>query len=179
MTESTFSYVCSINTCWKNEWMKNLSKNGNKSDHLGPCLKSISGSPSLMGPGWNLSPGQHGPAYSGTSWSLLPKMSPFCFSLRIPVFRFLQGLALSCYMVFHKLFSYPRTQLRPHETRLITCFSAQKILRAVISDIVYHIRRYREAIFANLLFGSMSLQMVTAAMKLKDTCSLEEKLWPI
>ena len=23
-----------------------------------------------------------------------------------------------------------------------------------------------------------SLQMVTAAMKLKDTCSLEEKLWP-
>ena len=126
--ESTFSYVCSINTCWKNEWIKNLSKNGNKSDHLGPCLKSISGSPSLMGLGWNLSPGQHGPAYSGTSWSLLPKMSPFCFSLWIPVFRFLQGLALSCYMDFHKLFSYPRTQLRPHETRLITCFSAQKIL---------------------------------------------------
>ena len=25
---------------------------------------------------------------------------------------------------------------------------------------------------------SKSLQMVTAAMKLKDTCSLEEKLWP-
>ena len=24
-----------------------------------------------------------------------------------------------------------------------------------------------------------SLQMVTAAMKLKDTCSFEEKLWPI
>ena len=24
-----------------------------------------------------------------------------------------------------------------------------------------------------------SLQMVTAAMKLKDTCSLEEKIWPI
>ena len=24
-----------------------------------------------------------------------------------------------------------------------------------------------------------SLQMVTAAMKLKDTCSLEEKLWPV
>ena len=24
-----------------------------------------------------------------------------------------------------------------------------------------------------------SLQMMTAAMKLKDTCSLEEKLWPI
>ena len=24
-----------------------------------------------------------------------------------------------------------------------------------------------------------SLQMVTAAMKLKDVCSLEEKLWPI
>ena len=27
--------------------------------------------------------------------------------------------------------------------------------------------------------GSKSLQMVTAAMKLKDACSLEEKLWPI
>ena len=26
--------------------------------------------------------------------------------------------------------------------------------------------------------GSKSLQMVTAAMKLKETCSLEEKLWP-
>ena len=26
--------------------------------------------------------------------------------------------------------------------------------------------------------GSKSLQMVTAAMKLKDPCSLEEKLWP-
>ena len=28
------------------------------------------------------------------------------------------------------------------------------------------------------LGGSKSLQMVTAAMKLKDACSLEEKLWP-
>ena len=26
--------------------------------------------------------------------------------------------------------------------------------------------------------GSRTLQMVTAAMKLKDACSLEEKLWP-
>ena len=26
--------------------------------------------------------------------------------------------------------------------------------------------------------GLQKLQMVTAAMKLKDTCSLEEKLWP-
>ena len=31
----------------------------------------------------------------------------------------------------------------------------------------------------DLFFGApKSLQMVTAAMKLKDTCSLEEKLWP-
>ena len=31
-----------------------------------------------------------------------------------------------------------------------------------------------------LIFGApKSLQMVTAAMKLKDPCSLEEKLWPI
>ena len=28
-----------------------------------------------------------------------------------------------------------------------------------------------------ILGGSKSLQMVTAAMKLKDTCSLEEKQW--
>ena len=29
-----------------------------------------------------------------------------------------------------------------------------------------------------VFLGSKSLQMLTAAMKLKDTCSLEEKLWP-
>ena len=29
-----------------------------------------------------------------------------------------------------------------------------------------------------ILGGSKSLQMVIAAMKLKDACSLEEKLWP-
>ena len=29
-----------------------------------------------------------------------------------------------------------------------------------------------------IFLGSKSLQMVTAAMKLKDTCSLEEELWP-
>ena len=29
-----------------------------------------------------------------------------------------------------------------------------------------------------IFLGSKSLQMVTAAMILKDTCSLEEKLWP-
>ena len=29
-----------------------------------------------------------------------------------------------------------------------------------------------------IFLGPKSLQMVTAAMKLKDTCSLEEKLWP-
>ena len=28
------------------------------------------------------------------------------------------------------------------------------------------------------IFGPKSLQMVTAAMILKDACSLEEKLWP-
>ena len=30
-----------------------------------------------------------------------------------------------------------------------------------------------------ILGAPKSLQMVTAAMNLKDTCSLEEKLWPI
>ena len=29
-----------------------------------------------------------------------------------------------------------------------------------------------------IFLGSKSLQMVTAAMKLKDACTLEEKLWP-
>ena len=29
-----------------------------------------------------------------------------------------------------------------------------------------------------IFLGSKSLQMVTAAMKLKDACSLKEKLWP-
>ena len=29
-----------------------------------------------------------------------------------------------------------------------------------------------------IFLGSKSLQAVTAAMKLKDACSLEEKLWP-
>ena len=29
-----------------------------------------------------------------------------------------------------------------------------------------------------ILLGSKTLQMVTATMKLKDTCSLGEKLWP-
>ena len=32
---------------------------------------------------------------------------------------------------------------------------------------------------ADFILGApKSLQMVTAAMKLKDACSLEEKLWP-
>ena len=32
---------------------------------------------------------------------------------------------------------------------------------------------------ADFIFGvPESLQMVTAAMKLKDVCSLEDKLWP-
>ena len=29
-----------------------------------------------------------------------------------------------------------------------------------------------------ILGGSKIMQMMTAAMKLKDACSLEEKLWP-
>ena len=35
-------------------------------------------------------------------------------------------------------------------------------------------------IVSDFIFGGAlkSLQMVTAAMKLKDACSLEEKLWP-
>ena len=34
-----------------------------------------------------------------------------------------------------------------------------------------------ETVIDFIFLGPKSLQMVTAAMKLKDTCSLEEKLW--
>ena len=36
----------------------------------------------------------------------------------------------------------------------------------------------RETVRDFILGAPKSLQMVSAAMKLKDTCSLEEKLWP-
>ena len=36
----------------------------------------------------------------------------------------------------------------------------------------------RETVADFIFLGPKSLQMVTAAMKLKDTYSLEEKLWP-
>ena len=35
-----------------------------------------------------------------------------------------------------------------------------------------------EAVSDFIFWTAQTLQMVTAAMKLKDTCSLEEKLWP-
>ena len=35
-----------------------------------------------------------------------------------------------------------------------------------------------EAVADFIFLAPRSLQMVTAAMKLKDACSLEEKLWP-
>ena len=35
-----------------------------------------------------------------------------------------------------------------------------------------------ETVTGFILGAPKSLQMVTTAMKLKDTCSLEEKLWP-
>ena len=36
-----------------------------------------------------------------------------------------------------------------------------------------------ETVTEFISLSSKSLLMVTAAMKLKDACSLEEKLWPI
>ena len=36
----------------------------------------------------------------------------------------------------------------------------------------------RETVADFIFLAPKSLQMVTAGMKLKDTCSLEEKLWP-
>ena len=35
-----------------------------------------------------------------------------------------------------------------------------------------------ETVTEFIVWAPKSLQMVTAAMKLKDTCSLEENLWP-
>ena len=39
-------------------------------------------------------------------------------------------------------------------------------------------RETMETVTDFIFLGPKSLQMVTAAMKLKDACSLEEKLWP-
>ena len=39
-------------------------------------------------------------------------------------------------------------------------------------------RQKVEAVIDFILGAPKSLQMVTEAMKLKDACSLEEKLWP-
>ena len=40
-------------------------------------------------------------------------------------------------------------------------------------------RETMETVWKTLFLGApTSLQMVTTAMKLKDSCSLEEKLWP-
>ena len=39
-------------------------------------------------------------------------------------------------------------------------------------------RETMETVIDYILGSSKSLQIVTAAMKLKDACSLEEKLWP-
>ena len=36
----------------------------------------------------------------------------------------------------------------------------------------------RDFIYLFIYLATKSLQMVTAAIKLKDTCTLEEKLWP-
>ena len=45
--------------------------------------------------------------------------------------------------------------------------------------ISWQIERETMEIGTDFTWGApKSLQMVTAAMKLKDTCSLEEKLWP-
>ena len=39
-------------------------------------------------------------------------------------------------------------------------------------------KKTKEIVTYFIFLSSKILQMVTAAMKLKDTCSLEEKLWP-
>ena len=39
-------------------------------------------------------------------------------------------------------------------------------------------RENMETVTGFIFLGSKTLQMVTVVMKLKDACSLEEKLWP-
>ena len=46
------------------------------------------------------------------------------------------------------------------------------------SGLITSWQRYGETVSDFIFWAPKSLQMVTAAMKLKDTCSLEEKLWP-
>ena len=54
-----------------------------------------------------------------------------------------------------------------------------KIMESV-PIISWQIDRETVQTVTNFIFlGSKSLQIVTAAMKLKDTCSLKKKLWPI
>ena len=59
-------------------------------------------------------------------------------------------------------------------------FNIQKT-KIIVSDPItsWQIDRQKmETVTGFIFLGSKSLQMVTAAMKLKDACSLEEKLWP-
>ena len=51
-------------------------------------------------------------------------------------------------------------------------------IMASSSIISWQIDGKRVETVADYFLGLQSLQMVTAAMKLKDNCSLEEKLWP-
>ena len=59
-------------------------------------------------------------------------------------------------------------------------FSSQKTKIMASSPIIsWQIDGETVETVADFIFWSpKSLEMVTAAMKLKDTCSLEEKLWP-
>ena len=59
-------------------------------------------------------------------------------------------------------------------------FQKTKINHGILSIISWQIGKEQCKQWKTLFFGApKSLQMVSAATKLKDTCSLEEKLWPI
>lgn len=72
-------------------------------------------------------PGQHGSAHSGPSWIPPAKDKRFLLLSLDSCLQVPPGDLLCPATWFStKLFSYPRTQLRPHETRLITCFLSSK-----------------------------------------------------
>ena len=55
------------------------------------------------------------------------------------------------------------------------------MLKENITEVLLEIQKLQKVLLewqTLFILAPKSLQMVTAAMKLKDACSLEEKLWP-
>ena len=64
-------------------------------------------------------------------------------------------------------------KLSIQKTKIIT--SSPNILCQIVGETMETVRNF---VFFFFFFVSKSLQVMTAVMELKNTCSLEEKLWP-